>query len=263
MGEAVGLQVKRVTVEDLESTFCCAKEFPPGVDWAEYLPVAREWFKANLGRHIEGYHLIDGDRVVGLIYWARSEMAILPYIVEPGVACIYCTELLRDYKHRGHGRMMLDYVKNDLIQQGFKGILVPATDLEVYMHYKDFQKQGFKVIMEHPPMKLMYYPLKKKDITVKIVDLNYRPAADKVEVTLFRNFMCPVNASMYNMIKKVAESFGDKAKTVEFDATLETVRKYGTTDPLINGKMKFWGPVPEKTVQTAIQEEVNHLANKG
>jgi len=64
---------------------------------------------------------------------------------------------------------------------------------------------------------------------------------------------------MYNMIKKVAESFGDKTKITEKDVTLETVRKYGTTDPLINGKMKFWGPVPEKTVQTAIQEEVNQF----
>jgi len=247
----------------LESTFCCAEEFPPSVDWAEYLPVAREWFKDNLGRHIEGYHLTDKGRVVGLIYWARSENALLPYIIEPNVACIYCTELLRDYKHKGHGRMMLDYMKNDLNQQGFKGILVPATNLEVYMHYKDFQKQGFKTIKEQPPIKLMYYPLKKKNITLKVVDLNYKPASDKVEVTLFRNFMCPVNASMYYMIKKVAEGFRNKTKTVEIDVTLETVRKYGTTDPLINGKMKFWGPVPEKTVQTAIQEEVNQFTSKG
>jgi hypothetical protein len=38
--------------------------------------------------------------------------------------------------------MMLDYMKDDLKQQGFKGILVPATDLDVYMSYKDFLKQG-------------------------------------------------------------------------------------------------------------------------
>jgi N-acetylglutamate synthase-like GNAT family acetyltransferase len=257
MGGSVKLQVKKATLEDLGTTYCCAKEFPPDVEWVKYLPESREWFKTNLGKHIEGYHLLDEDKVVGLIYWARSEKALLPYIIEPSVACIYCTELLRDYKHKGYGRMMLDYMKADLKQQGFKGILVPATDIEVYMHYKDFQKHGFQIIKEHPPFKIMYYPLTKKNITIKIIELNYKPATDKVEVTLFSNFMCPVGAYMFYMIKKVAESFGDKVKIVEMDTTLETVRKFGTTEPLINGKMKFWGPVLEKTVKNAIQEEIN------
>ncbi|MBS7614915.1 hypothetical protein KEJ18_04205 [Candidatus Bathyarchaeota archaeon] len=256
------MQVKKITVEDLGSTFCCAKEYPPSTDWIKYLPDAREWLKANLGTCIEGYHLLDGDNVVGLVYWARSENALMPFIVEPGVACIYCSELLSRYKHKGNGRLMMDYVKSDLKQQGFKGILVPATDLEVYMFYKDFQKQGFKIIKEHPPIKVMYYPLKKENIEVSIVDLKYEPSTDKVEVTLFRNFMCPVNASMYHMIKEVAERFGDKVKIVELDATLETVRKFGTTDPLISGKMKFWGPVSEKTVESAIQEEVDKKSKK-
>jgi ribosomal protein S18 acetylase RimI-like enzyme len=259
MGEAVKLQVKKVTLGDLESTFCCAAEYPQDAGWTEYLPTAREWFKTNLGKHIEGYHLLDGDKVVGLIYWARSENALIQYIVEPGVACIYCTELLRNYKHKGHGRMMLDHMKADLKQQGLKGILVPATDLEVYMPYKDFLKQGFQIVEEHPPLKLMYYPLTKKNVAIKTVDLNYKPAHDKVEITLFRNFMCPVSVSMYHMVKKVAESFGDKVRIVELDATLKTIRKFGTTEPLINGKMKFWGPVPEKTVKNAIQEEINQF----
>jgi hypothetical protein len=103
----------------------------------------------------------------------------------------------------------------------------------------------------------MYYPLAKENITVKIVDLSYKPATDKVEMTLFRNIMCPVGAYMYHMIRKVAESFGDKIKIVELDATLETVHRYGTTDPLVNGKMKFFGPVSEETAKKAIQEEID------
>jgi len=253
------LQVKRTTLKDLGTTYCCAEEFPPSVGWAECLPESREWFKTNLGRHIEGYHLLDGDKVVGLIYWAKSEKALLPYEIEPKVACIYCTELLQDYKHKGHGKMMLDYMKNDLKKQGFKGILVPATDLDVYMSYKDFLKQGFQTIKEHPPFKVMYYPLTKENIAVKIVGLDYKPATNKVEVTLFRNFMCPVGAYMYHMIRRVAESFGDKIKIVELDATLETVRRYGTTEPLVNGKMKFFGPVSEKTAKNAIQEEIEQF----
>lgn len=152
------MQVKRTTIEDLGTTYCCAEEFPPSVGWAECLPESREWFKTNLERHIEGYHLLDGDKVVGLIYWARSEKALLPYEIEPKVACIYCTELLQDYKHKGHGKMMLDYMKNDLKKQRFKGIMVPATDLDVYMSHKDFLKQGFQTIKEHPPSRSCITP---------------------------------------------------------------------------------------------------------
>jgi len=53
----------------------------------------------------------------------------------------------------------------------------------------------------------MYYPLTKENIAVKIIGLDYKPATDKVEVTLFRNFMCPVEAYMYHMMRKFAERF--------------------------------------------------------
>jgi len=50
-------------------------------------------------------------------------------------------------------------------------------------------------------------------------------------VTMFKDFFCPVGVSMYYLIKKVTKGFSDKVKTVEIEATLETVRRYGTTDP--------------------------------
>jgi len=254
--------VKRVTRDDVESTFCCAVEFQPSSGWTECLPEAREWFRVHLGRSIEGYHLLDGERVVGMVYWARSEDAILPYEVEPSVACVYCTELLEGYKRKGHGKFMLDYMKNDLKKRGFKGILVPATELDVYMPYKDFLRQGFKIIKEHPPLKDMYYPLTKEDVAVKVHELSYKPATDKVEVTLFRNFMCPVGVHMHHMLRRVAEGFGDKVKVLELEATPETARRCGTVDPLVNGKMKFFGPVSENTARKAIQEEIESLSKR-
>jgi len=254
--------VKRVTRDDVEVTFCCAEEFQPSYGWTECLPEARKWFRANLGKSIEGYHLLDGERVVGMVYWARSEEAILPYEVEPNVACVYCTKLLEGYKRKGHGKFMLDYVKQDLRKRGFKGILVPATELDVYIPYKDFLKQGFRIIGEHPPFKDMYYPLTKEDIEVKVHELGYKPAKDKVEVTLFRNFTCPVSVHMHHMLKRVAEGFGDKVKIVELEATPETARRCGTVDPLVNGKMKFFGPVSEKTAENAIQEEIDGFSKR-
>jgi len=253
------MEVKKVTSRDLEATYCCMSDLPPGHSWLEALPESRKWFKTNLGRHVEGYHLLDDDKVAGHVYYASSENALVPMELEPKVACIYCTEMRRDYMRKGYGKMMFDYVKADLKKQGFKGILVDATDFKEYMHYEHFQKQGFKVIKEHGPFKLMYFPLTKESVNVKLIDLNYTPSKDKVEVTLFKNFFCPVGPYMYNLIKKVSQDFGDKVKIVEREATLETVRKYGTTDPLINGKSKILGPASAEDVKKAIQEEINQF----
>jgi N-acetylglutamate synthase-like GNAT family acetyltransferase len=253
------VKVKRVTLGDLEAAYCCMTELPPGASWAEGLPESKEWFRTNLGKHVEGYHLLDGKKVVGHVYYETSEKALVPYEIEPGVACIYCTEMLREYMHRGYGKMMLDYVKDDLKKQGFKGIIVDATDFKEYMHHERFFKQGFKIIKEHGPFKLMYFPLTEKSISVKVLDLNYAPSRDRIEVTLFNNFFCPVGAYMYHLIKKIGQSFGDNVKIVEAEATPETVRRYGTTDPLINGKIKILGPASEENVKKAIQEEIDQF----
>jgi GNAT superfamily N-acetyltransferase len=253
------MRVRKITRSDLDETYCCISETPPGAAWAEGLPGSRKWLANNLGKSVEGYHLLDDGRVVGHIYYAMSEKALVPYEVEPGVACVYCTEMLRDYTRRGYGKIMFDYVKEDLKKQGVKGIMIPATTFKEFMHYELFQKQGFKEIMEHPPFKVMYFPLNKQSINIKLINLNYEPSKDKVEVTLFNNFFCPVGAYMHGLVKKVAQSFGDKVRIVEIDATLETIRKYGTTDALINGKIKMWGPASEADVRKAIQEEIDQF----
>lgn len=171
----------------------------------------------------------------------------------------FATEMLCDYMRKGYGKMMFDYVKDDLKSQGFKGLIVDATIFKEYMYYEHFLKQGFRVIKEHDPFKLMYFPLSKESIRVKVLELNYKPSRDKIEVTLFNSFFCPVRAYMYHLIKKVAQSFGDKVRIVEIEATPETVRRYGTTDPLINGKIKLLGPASEENVKKAIQEEIDQF----
>ena len=64
---------------------------------------------------------------------------------------------------------------------------------------------------------------------------------------------------MYHLIKKVAQSFRDKVEIVEINATLETVRRIGTAEPLINGKIKIFGPASEEDVKKDIQEEINQF----
>ena len=253
------MKVKKVTLADLKSTYCCMNELPPGVGWAEGLPESREWFGRNLDKHVEGYHLLDDGKVVGHIYYGVSEKAVVPYQTESDIAIIYCTEMLRSYARKGHGKTMFDYVKDDLKKQGFKGILVDATGLKEYMFYEHFQKQGFRLIKEHPPWKLMYFPLSKESVKVKLIELNYKPSKDRVEVTLLRNFTCPVGAYMYHRMRRIAEGFGDRVKIVELDVTPEVVHRYGITDPLINGKVKVFGPASEDDVKKAIQEEIDQF----
>jgi len=249
------MRVKRVTSVDIDSTYCCASTIPP--EWAKLLHESREWFKANLGKHVEGYHLLDDRKAVGQIYYAASENALIPYEVEPNVACIYCTGMLKGYMHKGYGKMMFDYAKADLKARGSKGMMVAATEIKEFMHYELFLKQGFKTIQERSPFKIMYFPLNQERIRVRILPLNYSPSKDKVEVTLFRNFFCAVSPYMYRLIKTVAQSFGDKVKLVEIEATPQTVRKYGTEGPLINGKIKLFGPASEEQVRKSIQEEID------
>jgi len=251
------LHVKKADSGDVESPYCC---IPAESPFAEGLPESMEWFKANLGEHVEGYHLLDGDEVVGHIYYAMSQKALIPYEIEPGVACIYCTYILGDYLHKGYGRMMFDYMKNALKSQFVKGIMVRGTEFKEWMHYELFLKQGFQVIQEHSPYKVMYFPLTQKDIILKVLDLNYTPSKDKVEVTLFKSSFCPVSPFMYNRIRKVAQSFGDKVKLVEMDGTLENVKRYGTLEPLINGKIKLFGPVSEEDIMKSVEEEIFELS---
>jgi predicted GNAT family acetyltransferase len=253
------MKVKRVTSDDLESSYCCMSETPPGASWPQALPESKKWFKNNLGKHVEGYHLLDGDKVIGHIYWETSEKAFIPYKIEPKVAYIYCTEMLHDHMHKGYGKTMFDHMKDDLKKQGYKGITVDATNIKEYMHYEYFTKQGFRVIKEHDPFKLMYFPLLKQNVEAEPLKLSYKPSKDKVEVTLFNNFFCPVGAHMYQLFKKAAKGFSDKVKIVEIKATPETMQKYGTTEPLINGKIKIFGPASEKDVEKAIQEEINQF----
>ncbi|MFX0205452.1 MAG: GNAT family N-acetyltransferase [Candidatus Hodarchaeota archaeon] len=253
------MKVRKVALDDLDSTYCCVNEASPNALWTEGLSEAREWFKVHLNKYVEGYHLFDGDKVIGFIYYSTSERALVPYEIEPRVACIYCTEILRDYRYKRNGKLMFDYAKTDLFKYGFKGIMVPATDFKEWMYYELFLKQRFQVIKEHAPYKVMYFPLLQQNIDINPLELNYTPSEDRVEVTLFKHFFCPAGVYMYNLIKNVANRFEDKVKLVEIEATVDTVRKYGTTDPLINGKIKILGPTTEEEVIRSIQEEIDQF----
>lgn len=253
------MRVKRVCMRDIGQSYPCMNDLPPQFSaWREALPESRRWFKQHLGRGVEGYHLQDGNRVIGHIYYAPSEEALIPIKTEEGVACIYCVSLEQGYQGKGHGKMLFDVFKRRLKRRGFKGILVDATEFPGYMHHSHFSKQGFQTIKEHRPFKIMYFPLTKEVVEASPMEVRYKPSTGKVEVTLFRNFFCPVGVAVYHLVKRAAEEFGDAVEIVEMEATRGLLDRYGVVEGvLINGKRKIMGPASEEEVRKAIQEEVD------
>jgi hypothetical protein len=144
------MKVYRVTTEqEAKKAYPCTSEVPSPF-WADGLPLSRAWFAENLGQYIEGFHLEDDiGQVIGHIYWAHSEKALAPYLIEDGVAYIYCEWV--QWQHRVQGRMqkLFQAFADFLRVGGYKGVLVEGTNIEGYMHFNHFIKRGFQVVREN------------------------------------------------------------------------------------------------------------------
>ncbi|NOX44146.1 MAG: GNAT family N-acetyltransferase [Caldiserica bacterium] len=232
----------------------CATESPRPF-WADGLGLSRSWFAENLGAHVEGVHVEEEGEVIGHIYWAPSERALVPYRTEPGVAWIYCEWIKRPHQGRGYMRALFSAFVEYLKGEGYKGVLVGATDYEGYMHYSHFAKRGFRVIQEGDGGKLMYLPLARE--TVEVEPLVPRiPVEGKAPVELFvvGSRFCPVGAATVLYLRKVAAEFGDRVSMVEVPAGPEALARYGVADGIyLNGMPVFFGPVTEEQVRAVIE----------
>lgn len=256
----MSLQVEKLTLQDVVKVHPCMRGLPSQFsEWKSFVSKSREWMRNNLGVHVEGYHLIDNkDEVIGHIYYAPSEKALVSLSMESNLAFIYCIYLKEKCRGKGHGKKFLSIFKEEMRKQGFKGIIVKATEFPQYMHYAHFERQGFKAIEQHGSLKIMYFPLTKDTVKVTMRKLNYKPLKEKVEITLFKNYLCPFMVNLHNKAKKVAATLGDKLEVVEVEATLENLEKYGVADGiLINGKRKLMGlSSSEENIRAVIEEEI-------
>jgi len=246
------------TLEDVERAYPCATESPVPF-WANGLLCGREWLAANLGKYVEGLHLLDeSGNVVGHIYWAPSDQALVPYEIEDGAAYIYCEWV--QHRHRGKGGMHLLFQEfvGLLRSQDYKGILVDGTEFEGYMHYQHFIKRGFQVLRESEGGKLLYYPLSQPSIAVKPLTVRVAKETDaEVEVLVIGSRFCPVGASAVLAVRKAAQEFGERVVVREIPASREVIAQYGVADGIfINGKPKFFGPVREDQVRKVLESEM-------
>jgi len=254
-GQFVVKRLERDT--DAESAFCCMSEVP--TPWPKTLGICRAWASQNLGRYVEGYHIQDrGGTVIGQLYFASSERALVPYEIEDGVAVMYCEWVQRRHQKQGLSRKLFAAFEADMQEQGCKGILVESTDREELMHYHHFLPRGFEIVHEFGHRKLLYLPLSQARIELRPLESRIQPRSGlPVEILILSGYLCPFEASTQVLLTEVAREFGDRVIVRQEPLTPETLERYGVADGIfINGRPKLVGAVSEEVVRQAIIEEL-------
>jgi GNAT superfamily N-acetyltransferase len=255
------MRVFKVTnPQQVRAAYPCATESPRPF-WADGLELSRRWFTENLGKHVEGFHLEEDGKVIGHIYWAASERALVPYRTEPRAAWLYCEWVQRPYQGRGYMRKLFSAFIEHLRSEGYKGVLVGATDYEGYMHHSHFAKRGFQMIQEGNGGKLMFLPLTQEKVEMEPLSSRVeREGRMPVEVLVIGSLFCPVGATAVLYLRKVAAEFGDRVALKEVPAGPEALSRYGVADGIfINGEPKFFGPATEARVRAVIEEELRRV----
>ncbi|MBC7093787.1 GNAT family N-acetyltransferase [Candidatus Bipolaricaulota bacterium] len=247
--------LRLISGKEAARAYPCATESPRPF-WADGLELSQRWFAENLGKQVEGFHLEEGGKVIGHIYWAPSERALVPYRAEPGVAWLYCEWVQWAYRGRGCMRALFSTFLEHLKAEGYKGILVGATDYEGYMHHSHFERRGFQTIKGSNGARLMFLPLGQA--SVKVEPLKAKVACEgiaPVEVLVIGSLFCPVGAAAVLYLRKVAAEFGDQVILKEVPAGLEALASYGVADGIfINGEPRFFGPVTLAQVRATIEK---------
>jgi GNAT superfamily N-acetyltransferase len=244
-------------VEDTHQTYCCMTEVP--TPWPQALCQCRDWVAQHLGRHVEGYHLrLGSGEVVGHLYYALSEHALIPYEVEAGVGVMYCEWVQRRYQHHGLGQRLFGAFVDEMRQQDAKGILVEGTDREDQMHVRHYQARGFEVIHHSGHYKLLYLPLTQAQVRVRPLQPRIQPRRRvPVEILIVRGYMCPFEIATLVLLQEVSREFGDRVVVRQVELTPETLAEYGVaTGIFINGRLKLGGAETEESVRQAIFEEL-------
>jgi len=250
--------IKRLRgAEDARQAFPCMCEVP--TPWPEALEACRAWIGQNLGRYVEGYHLYDpSGNVVGQLYYAPSEHALIPYKIEPGVAVIYCEWVQRRRQGKGLGLQLFTTFREDARSAECKGIVVEGTHREEQMPYQRYLARGFKIIHETDDRKLLYLPLRQPE--VRVLPLQSRIPSRRgipVEILVLTGYLCPFETPTRLLLLEVAREFGDRVLVRQESLTRETLQRYGAASGIfINGRPKLAGATSEDAIRQAILEEL-------
>lgn len=247
--------------EDAREAYCCMTEVP--TPWPESLSQCRDWVADNLGQHIEGYHAVTGEgEIVGQLYFAPSERALVAYRLEPGAAVIYCEWVQQRHQGQGLGRRLFQAFQADMVAEGCKGIVIEATDLEdqaaAAPHYRHYVDRGFRVILQAGTRLLLYLPLAQASITATPLEPQVRIRQGlPVEITLLHGYMCPFEVSTQLLLREVVREFSRRVVLREEWLSPDTLQHYGAAGGIfINGRRSLSGAVSEHAIRQAIIDEL-------
>jgi len=243
--------------EDAREGYCCMTEVP--TPWPKALCHCQDWLAINLGRYVEGYHLqLDGDGVVGHLYFAPAERALIPYKVEGKVGVMYCEWVHQRYQKQGFGRLLFDTFLEDMEESGVKGILVEATDIEGQMHMDHYLSRRFTKVLENGHQKLMYRPISQSQIKIEALKPQIHPRSGlPVEILVLSGYLCPFEVSTLILLPGVAKEFGDQVILRQVALTPETLQDYGAAQCIfINGRQRLSGAESEEAIRRVIIEEI-------
>ena len=253
------VEVQRLTrKEHAQQAYCCMTEVP--TPWPRALCTCRDWMSENLGRFVEGYHLkLSGGGVVGHLYYATADKALIPYRLEDNVAVLYCEWVQQQYQKQGLGHLIFDAFINDMASQGAKGIVVEATDIEGQMHMDHYLPRGFKIIHERGREKLLYRPISQDAIAVKPLKPRIRPrTGGPVEILVLSGFLCPYEVATMVLLPGVAREFEDQVVLQQVALTPQTLHDYGAARGIfVNGKQSLVGAESEEAIRRVILEELS------
>jgi hypothetical protein len=211
----------------------------------------------NLGEYIEGFHLqLESGEVAGHLYYAFSEKALIPYEIEAKVGVLYCEWVQRRYQGQGLGGQLFEAFRDEMEEQGVKGILVENTETDGEGHLKRYLGLGFEVVSESGRGKLLYLPINLRDVKIQPLEPRIRPRQGApVEILVIGGYMCPYEASTLLLLQDVSREFGEQVDLRQVPLTTETLNEYGVARGIfINGRPKLAGAETEESVRQAIQE---------
>ena len=247
-------------ISQVEQACPCMMEVP--APWPEALQACRAWIAQNLGTLVDGLHLQDeAGNIIGHVYYASSEHALIPYQVEDRVAVVYCEWIQRRHQGKGHARLLSEALINHLDDGGYKGIIVAATDDEQHMHYAHFVRRGFRPLPRAGSMRLMYHPLRQESVDVQPLELRIAPKRrHPIEVIVFTGGFCPYEASTSLLTLQVAREFGDRVILKEIAVTIENLCAYGVVGGVfINGRRTLPGGASEEAIRQAIHDALEGI----
>lgn len=256
--ERLDVQVQKLSsYEDTQNAYCCMTEVL--TPWPQSLCLCRDWISSNLGKHVEGYHLVTArGETIGHLYYAASQDALFPYQVEDNVCVLYCEWIQRRFHGYGFGKLLFSTLEDNLRSSRVKGILVEATEFENQMYYQHYLQRGFSIIYESGRRKLMYLPITKREImAIQLPSSIKTVRSSPVEIILINGYLCPYEVSTQVILREIVKEFAGRVQLQEVWLSPDVLAKFGSSRGIfINGQQKLFGGESESEIRQAIMEEL-------